>query len=118
MICQQFDIWLADLNPANSRVKAATGKIRPVLIIQTDLLNNLPHVSTLVCPITSGTVKGASILRIPLKRCIANLPRGSAVMIDQIRAIDHKRLLEKLGTLPMPFVEQVKKHILLVFDIY
>jgi mRNA interferase MazF len=115
MICQQFDIWLADLNP---RVGTETGKVRPVLVIQTDLLNRLPHLSTLICPITTNTTKNASILRVPLQTGTANLHQDCDIMIDQIRAIDNNRLLKKLGTLPIPLAEQVKKNILLILDIY
>jgi mRNA interferase MazF len=85
------------------------GKIRPVLIIQTNLLNSLPHLSTLICPITTHITENASVLRVSLKESIANLHQDCDIMIDQIRAIDNKRLLKKLGTLPEPFIEQVKK---------
>ncbi|MDR3134326.1 MAG: type II toxin-antitoxin system PemK/MazF family toxin [Prevotellaceae bacterium] len=115
MICQQFDIWLADLNP---RIGTETGKIRPVLIVQTNLLNSLPHLSTLICPITTNITKNASILRVSLKKGTANLHQDCDIMIDQIRAIDNKRLFKKLGALPIPFVEQVKKNMLLILDIY
>jgi mRNA interferase MazF len=115
MICQQFDIWLADLNP---RVGTEAGKVRPVLVIQTNLLNSLPHLSTLICPITTNTTKDASVLRVSLKEGTANLHHHCDIMIDQIRAIDNKRLIKKIGTLPVPIVEQVKKNILLILDIY
>jgi mRNA interferase MazF len=36
MRIKQFEIWIADLNP---RMGTETGKIRPVIVIQTDLLN-------------------------------------------------------------------------------
>ncbi|MDR0692096.1 MAG: type II toxin-antitoxin system PemK/MazF family toxin, partial [Prevotellaceae bacterium] len=57
MICRQFDIWVADLNP---RIGTEAGKVRPVLIIQTNLLNSLPHLSTLICPITTNITENAS----------------------------------------------------------
>ena len=43
---KQYEIWLADLNP---RMGTEPGKTRPVVIIQTDLLNDV-HPSTIVCP--------------------------------------------------------------------
>ena len=46
---KQYDIWLADLNPT---LGTEPGKTRPVVIIQTNLLNDT-HLSTLICPITS-----------------------------------------------------------------
>jgi len=51
MNCKQYEIWLADLNP---QIGTETGKVRPVLVIQTDLLNQIPHLSTIVCPLTTN----------------------------------------------------------------
>jgi mRNA-degrading endonuclease toxin of MazEF toxin-antitoxin module len=53
MKIKQFEIWTADLNP---RIGTEPGKIRPVLIIQTKLLNTV-HPSTIVCPITKNVAK-------------------------------------------------------------
>jgi mRNA interferase MazF len=47
---KQYDIWLADLNPSKG---TEAGKVRPVVIIQTDLLNGT-HLSTLICPVTTN----------------------------------------------------------------
>jgi mRNA interferase MazF len=50
MKIKQYEIWIADLNP---RFGTETGKTRPVVIIQTDLLNK-HHPSTIICPITTN----------------------------------------------------------------
>ena len=50
MRIKQYDIWLADLNPT---IGTDPGKTRPVVIIQTDLLNDT-HLSTLICPVTTN----------------------------------------------------------------
>ncbi len=111
---RQFDIWIADLNP---RSGTEPGKIRPVLIVQTDFLNRIDHPSTLVCPITTNVALEATILRINLKNDIAGLVKDSDVLIDQIRAIDNKRLIKKLGILPKDFVETVKENIKIMLDL-
>ena len=55
----QYDIWLANLNPSKGN---EPGKVRPVVIIQTDLLNDvLPTV--VICPITTQVRPDAEILR-------------------------------------------------------
>jgi len=113
MSCKQYEIWLADLNP---QMGTETGKIRPVLIVQTDLLNKIPHLSTLVCPLTTNLTNSSNILRVSVRKGIANLHQNCDIMIDQIRAIDNKRLIAKIGTLPHPLVEQVKENILIMFD--
>jgi len=39
------------------------------------------------------------------------------IMIDQIRVIDNKRLIKKIGDLPLDFIETVKENIRIVLDI-
>ena len=114
MLTKQFEIWIADLNP---QIGTEAGKTRPVLVVQTNLLNKLPHPSTIICPITTNLKPDADILRIHLKKGEANLSQDSDIMIDQIRAIDNKRLISKLGTLPVRLTEQVKENIMVVLDL-
>lgn len=49
-----------------------TVKIRPVVVIQTDLLNDV-HPSTIICPISSNVQSESEILRVHLKKGMANL---------------------------------------------
>ncbi|MCL2327874.1 MAG: type II toxin-antitoxin system PemK/MazF family toxin [Bacteroidetes bacterium] len=113
MTCKQFEIWIADLNP---QIGTEPGKVRPVLIIQTNLLNKIPHSSTLVCPITTNIVKDISILRVSLKQGMGNVQQDCDIMIDQIRAIDNTRLVKKIGNLPQHLIEQVKENIVIILD--
>jgi len=114
MQIKQFEIWIADLNP---QIGTETGKTRPVLIVQTTLLNQIPHPSTIICPITTNVKKGADILRVHLKKGEANLNEDCDVMIDQIRAIDNKRLIKKIGNLPDDKISSVKENLLIILDL-
>jgi mRNA interferase MazF len=114
MSIKQFEIWLADLNP---QIGTEPGKTRPVLIVQTNLLNKTSHPSTIICPVTTNVKTDADILRVHLKKGMANLMSDCDIMIDQIRAIDNKRLIKKLGALPHNLSEQVKENIQIVLDI-
>ncbi|MBU1370876.1 MAG: type II toxin-antitoxin system PemK/MazF family toxin [Bacteroidetes bacterium] len=111
---KQFEIWIADLNP---QIGAEPGKARPVLVIQTNLLNKIPYPSTIVCPITTNITKDSEILRVHLKKETANLHQACDIMIDQIRAIDNKRLTNRIGVLPDEIVEIVKENIQIVLDL-
>jgi mRNA interferase MazF len=113
MKIKQFDIWIADLNPT---IGTETGKIRPVIIIQSDLLNR-HHPSTLICPITTNVQKEVKILRVHLKKGMAKLKEDCDIIIDQIRAIDNKRLQKKLGTAPEEIQNQVKENLSIVLDL-
>ncbi len=108
---KQFDIWLADLNPT---IGTEPGKTRPVVIVQTDLLNEM-HLSTIVCPITTNLKPEAEILRIHLKK--TQLPQLSDVLVDQPRAIDNKRFIKRLGKLTSEQVEQLKENLRIVLDL-
>lgn len=114
MVIFQFEIWLADLNP---QIGTEPGKTRPVLIIQTDLLNKLPHPSSIVCPLTTNVELRSDILRVHIKKGEANLDQDFDVMIDQIRAIDNKRLIRKIGNLPDRYISLVKTNIGVVLDL-
>ena len=114
MEINQYEIWIADLNP---QIGTEAGKSRPVLIVQTNLLNKIAHPSTIVCPITTNVQKESDILRVHLKKGMANLHDNCDIMIDQIRAIDNKRLIKKVGKLPIEFEEKVKENISIVIDL-
>jgi len=114
MPIKQYEIWIADLNP---QIGTEPGKTRPVLVIQTNLLNKIPHPSTIVCPITTNVKKDSEILRVHLKKGTAGLNRACDIMIDQIRAIDNKRLTKRVGVLPIELIEIVNENIKIVLDI-
>lgn len=114
MQIKQFEIWIADLNP---QIGTEPGKTRPVLIIQTNLLNKIPHPSTIVCPITTSVQKDTEILRVHLKKGTANLHQACDIMIDQIRAIDNKRLTKRIGALPDELYDKVKENITIVLNL-
>ena len=114
MSIKQYEIWLADLNP---QIGTEAGKTRPVLIIQTNLLNQIPHPSTIVCPITTNVKKDSDILRVHIKKGEANLLQDCDVMIDQIRAIDNKRLMKKVGDLPINLIEKTKENLMIIIDL-
>ena len=114
MLVKQFEIWIADLNP---QIGTEPGKTRPVLVVQTDLLNKLTHPSTIICPITTNIEKDADILRVHLKKGMANLHENCDIMIDQIRAIDNNRLIKKVGILPTDLIDIVRENVMITLDL-
>ena len=113
MTAKKYEVWLANLDPG---IGTESGKTRPVLIVQTDLLNNI-HPSTLICPITTNVKLESHILRVHLKKGTAKVKENCDIMIDQLRAIDNKRLIKKMGELPDNISERVKENIRIVLDL-
>ena len=96
-------LYLADLDP---RVGTEPGKVRPVLVVQTDLLNDARHPSTWVLPCTTR-LTGENLLRVVLPRGIAGNREDCEVMVDQSRAIDNRRLVKALKPLPRSILAEV-----------
>lgn len=109
MKISQYEIWLANLNPSKG---PEPGKTRPVAVIQTNLLNEI-HPTTIVCPITSRLNKMSEILRVPVHQ----LDKQSEILVDQIRAIDNKRLIKKIDKLNKEQINKLKKNISIVLDL-
>jgi mRNA interferase MazF len=111
MKIKQYDIWLVNLNLANG---TDPGKTRPVVVIQTELLNE-SHESTIVCPITTNVNKEIELLRVHLRAAQLNII--SDILVDQIRAIDNKRFIKKLGQLTATQKNILKSNLRIVLDI-
>jgi mRNA interferase MazF len=105
-------LYVADLNP---RFGAETGKVRPVVVVQTDALNRF-HPSTIVCPLTTKTAGFENPLRVALPKGLAGLSRASDILVDQIKAIDNRRLRKELGALTDPYLAELRRKLLSILD--
>ena len=56
-------------------------------------------------------------MRVNFSKGEGGLEDESAIMIDQVRAIDNRRLLKKIGDLPSPLQKVVKENLKIVMDI-
>lgn len=106
-------LFLADLNP---RRGTEPGKLRPVVVVQTDSLNEVGHPSTWVLPCTTR-LTGDSILRVVLPKGIAGNDRDCEIMVDQSRAIDNRRFKKHLGVLPRPILRELKEKLRAVAEL-
>ena len=84
------EVWTANLNPGSG---TEPGKTRPVVILQNQILLDVDHPSTVILPLTTQLIDGAEPLRF---RVLARdrLVHDSDILVDQIRAIDNKRLVD------------------------
>ena len=114
MKIKQYDIWIADLSP---RSGTESGKTRPVVIVQSDLLNAVDHPSTIICPLTSKLQSEVELLRVYLEQGDGNMNLKSGVMVDQVRAIDNSRLIRRVGRLPEDLIIRLKGNLKIVLDL-
>lgn len=90
----QAEIWLVSLDPV---VRSETRKTRPGLIISVNAMNRYsPRV--IIAPITSAVGK-VYPFEVFVSGGTGGLDKDSKIMLDQIRSVDKKRLVRKLGSL-------------------
>lgn len=82
------EVWLANLNPGKG---TEPGKTSPVFILQNQTLLDIQHPSTVIIPLTTRLIDDAEPLRLRIS-AQDKLKKDSDLLIDQIRAIDNKRL--------------------------
>ncbi|TKS58670.1 MAG: toxin [Nitrospira sp.] len=108
------EVWLANLDPKRG---TEPGKTRPVLIVQAQALLDAQHPSTLVIPLTTVLIDGAEPLRIRV-HAAGRFRRTSDLLIDQLRAIDNRRLVQgPMTKLTAPLMSRVHKAISEVLDL-
>jgi mRNA interferase MazF len=111
---ERGEIWLANLNP---RRGTEPGKSRPVLIVQAQALLDEGHPSTLIIPLKTNLIDEVVPLRIRVS-ARRHLRHDSDLPIDQLRAIDNKRLLEgPLARLDSESMRRVEQALLEVLDL-
>ena len=106
-------IYLAKLYPSKGH---EPGKTRPVLVLQTNMLNHIGHTTIIIVPLTTQLIDDAYPLRYRIGKR-NNLRESSELLCDQIRAIDVNRLLpEKLASLSDKEMLEVEQQIEMILD--
>lgn len=89
MEINRFDVFLVNLDPT---VGHEIKKTRPCLVISPDEMNH--HISTvIVAPMTTRGKK------YPTRITCSFQGKKGQIIVDQIRTIDRKRLVKKLGVI-------------------
>ena len=97
------DVLLANLEPV---VGSEQGKIRPVLVIQNDILNyNSP--TTIVAPITSKLYSEEYPNNVSVSAGEGGLRVNSTILLNQIKTISKKRIIKKIGALDNELMRKV-----------
>jgi len=110
---ERGSIYLAKLYPTKGH---EPGKTRPVLVVQSDMLNEVGHTTIIIVPLTTQLIEDAYPLRYRIDKR-QKLEKTSDLLCDQIRALDINRLLpEKLASLSEREMLEVEQQIELVLD--
>jgi mRNA interferase MazF len=103
------EIWVGNLNPSRGREK---GKVRPVLVIQSDELSEDITPMVVILPLSSQIYPAFKRLRVTLP-ARSRLLKPCQVVTDQPRALDRNRFGEgPLATLSTEEMAAVEKSLL------
>ena len=95
---KQYDIFIISLDPATGH---ELKKTRPCVIISPDEMNR--HIATvIIAPVTSRSRDYPS--RVP----VGVRGREGWIVLDQVRAVDKRRLLKRIGALDSETIGRVK----------
>lgn len=97
VVVKRFEVYLVNLDPT---IGHEIRKTRPALIISPDEMNK--HIGTVI--IAPMTTKGRAY---PTRVTCHFQGKEGWVVLDQIRTVDKRRLVRKLGRLPKDTNQQV-----------
>ena len=107
-------IYLANLNPSK---RDEPGRIRPVLVLQANALNQVEHPTVVVLPLTTMLVDESFPLRYRLA-ARDRLHQTSDILCDQVRAISLSRITsDQLTSLQLPELLEIERQVLAIIDI-
>ena len=71
----------------------------------------------MVCPVTSQVDAAINVLRVHLDRGEGGIGKGSDILIDQVRAVDNRRLLQLIGQVPSDKMSQLSVKLKVLLDL-
>ncbi len=105
-------VYLINLDPT---IGAEIKKTRPGVIIQNDVGNQYSSI-TIIAPITSGK-KSIYPIEVEVKADEGGLEKNSLILLNQIRAIDKRRLGKFLGNLKSATKKKVNRALITSLEI-
>ena len=107
-------VYLVDFNP---RIKTKPGKLRPAVVLQSDLVSEAGYPSTVVVPTTTQLVENAGLLRLRLKRGVGGIERESDVLIGQLIAAANESFRQEVGVLPVALLRELERRVRIVLEL-
>ena len=108
-------LYVIDFNP---RIKTKPGKLRPALVLQSDLVNEAGYPSTIVIPTTTRLIENAGILRLRLKKGQGGgIARDSDLLLGQMIAVAKESFRQEIGALPNELREELENRIRIILSL-
>lgn len=107
-LVKRFDIVLVNLDPSFG---SEINKVRPCVIVSPDEMNDSSLRTVIIAPMTT------KIRNYPSRVNLSFSGKHGEIALDQIRTIDKKRLIKKLGSLKAITAKKVTNTLIEMFSI-
>ena len=98
VVVEQYDVFLINLEPT---VGHEIKKTRPCIVLSPTEMNR--HISTvIVAPMSTMSREYPTRVPVRFQR------KNGWIVLDQIRTVDKRRLIRRLGSVPMATITQIK----------
>ena len=98
MVITQYDVFLVSLDPT---IGHEIKKSRPCVVVSPDEMNK--HISTvIIVPMTTKSHDYPTRIRLKFRK------KHGWIVLDQIRTIDKRRLVKRLGNIEKQAIHRIK----------
>ncbi|MFQ5853839.1 MAG: type II toxin-antitoxin system PemK/MazF family toxin [Candidatus Binatia bacterium] len=107
-------LYIIDFNP---RVRTKPGKLRPAVVLQSDIVNEAGYPSTVVIPTTTRLIENAGTLRLRIKKGEGGVARESDLLLGQLIAVANESFREEIGVLPKELMEELENRVRIILSL-
>lgn len=107
-------LYIVDFNP---RVRTKPGKLRPAVVLQSDLVNEAGYPSTVVIPTTTRLVDDAGILRVRLRKGEGGVEQDSDLLLGQLIAVANESFRKEIGVLPVASLAELERRLRILLNL-
>jgi mRNA interferase MazF len=107
-------VYIIDFNP---QIKTKPGKLRPGLVLQSDLVTEAGYPSIIVVPTTTQLIDDPGILRLRVRKGQAGLKHDSDLLLGQLIAVSNESFRQELKLLPVSLMDDVITRIRIILSL-
>lgn len=107
------EMWFVALDPV---VGSEQAKTRPCVIVQRDAANRTSP-TTIVVPLTDASGKTPSTIKPLVRAGDGGLAKDSIALCNQLRTVDRKRFVRKIGALSGPTLATIDVGLVEILDV-
>jgi mRNA interferase MazF len=107
-------LYVVDFNP---RIKTKPGKLRPAVVLQSDLVNDAGYPSTIMIPTTTRLIQNPGILRLRMKKGQGGIAHESDLLLGQSIAVANESFRQEIGALPDTLMTEVENRFRIILSL-